>query len=385
MRIKKQISITLALFFVCVSTGAQTPAPPQTGKFPLALSVVFHPDLPPQYQPLPDISGFKYSRFARNKSWQQPAGSLEVSAVYVTSTVEGEAVTVRIAVLYGKFHDSGSLLATYQAHENEKIVVSALTRFGIVPFEITLVRTASNVPAAPKLENKTKSLDIVSVQPEGLSLPSYQLSLRNVSPKNISAIMIDVFEDRSVAGGAFLQGEEGQPLIAAGNLYTAVNLLLTKPEITVSGPAPPSGSGTVLIVLSTAVFADGTYEGAVGPALMFQSFVLGRKTVFKKLLPLLDRQIADPENDRPEAIQQFKEKLTALRYEIDDNDVKELLGRFPNGPASKQRAEGTIHFLQRELLADLNSLIATPAAQRPSFKSWLESTRQKYAAWLARL
>ena len=383
MRTKKQINITLSLLLLCISIEAQTP-PPQTGKFPLVLAVVFNPELPPQYQPLPDGSGFMYSRFARIKSWQQAAGSLVVSAVYVTSTVEGEEVTVRVAVLYGKLRDAGTLLGTYQARENEKIVVSPLTRFGIEPFEITLVRPAPTAPSAPKLENKTKALDIVSVQPEGLSLPSYQLSLRNVSPRNINAIMIDIVEDASHAGGAFLQGEEGQPLIAVGNLYTAVNLLVTKPEITAAGYAP-SASGTVSIVVTTAIFDDGTYEGAAGPALMFQTFVLGRKTVFKKLVPLLDRQLAELDNDRPEAILQFKERLLALRCEIDDNDVKELLGPFPNGPASKRSAEGTIHFLQRQLLADLNSYAATSAAHRPGFKSWLVSTRQKYAAWLARL
>jgi hypothetical protein len=384
MRTKKQISITLALMLLCISTEAQTPAPLQPGKFPLVLAVVYNPGLPPAYQLLPDGSGVMYSRFARIKNWQQAPGSLSVDAVYVTSTMEGEAVTVRVAVLYGKFHDAGTLLSTYQAHENERIVVSALTRFGIEPFEITLIRSTPIVPSAPKLENKTKALDVVSVQPEGLSLPSYQLTLRNISTKNISALMISIFEDSSSGGGAFLQGEEGQPLISAGNLYTAVNLLVTTPEITAGGYTP-SASRTVSIVVATAIFEDGTYEGAVAPARMFQTMVLGRRTVFKKLLPFLDQQIAEVDSDQPEAILQFKEKLSALRYEIDDNDVKELLGRFPNGAASQRSAEGSIHFLQRQLLADLNSYGATPPAQRPGFKSWLVSTRQKYAAWLARI
>ena len=384
MRTKKQINITLALMLLCISTAAQTPAPLQTGKFPLVLAVVYNPGLPPAYQLLPDGSGVMYSRFARIKNWQQTPGSLGVDSVYVTSTMEGEAVTVRVAVLYGKFHDAGTPLGTYQAHENEKIVVSALTRFGIEPFEITLVRSTPIVPSAPKLENKTKALDIVSVQPEGLSLPSYQLTLRNISTKNISALMINVFEDSSFEGGAFLQGEQGRPLIAPGNLYTAVNLLVTEPEITAGGYVP-SASGTVSIVVETTIFEDGTYEGAVGPARMFQTMILGRRTVFKKLLPLLDRQIAEVDSDQPEAILQFKEKLSALRYEVEDNDAKELLGPFQNGPASKHSAEGTIHFLQRQLLADLNSYAATPAGQRPGFKSWLVSTRQKYAAWLARI
>jgi hypothetical protein len=383
MRTKKQINITLALLLLCVSTEAQTPATAQTGKSPLVLAVVFNPDSPPQYQPLPDGSGFMYSRFARIKNSQQTAMSRTVSAVYVTSTMEGEEVTVRVAVLYGKSMDAGTLLGTYHARENEKLVVSALTRFGIEPFEITLVRTAPIVPSAPKLENNTKALDIVSVQPEGLSLPSYQLTLRNVSAKNVSAIMINVVEDKSHVGGAFLQGEEGQPLIAAGNLYTAVNLLVTKSEITAGGYVP-SASGPISIVVTTAIFDDGTYEGAVGPALMFQTFVLGRRTVFKKLVTFLERQIAELE-DQPDVIAQFKERLLALRYEIDDNDAKELLGPFPNARASKRSAEGTIHFLQRQLVADLNSYAATPAAQRPGFKSWLVSTRQKYAAWLSRI
>ncbi len=184
MRTRKQINGALVLLLLCICTDAQTAAPLETGKSPLVLAVVYNPGFPPEYQLLPDGSGVWYSRFARIKNWQQAPGSLVVDAVYVTSTMEGEAVTVRVAVLYGKSHDAGTLVGTYAARENEKLVVSALTRFGIEPFEITLVRTAPVVPSPPKLENKTKALDIISVQPEGLSLPSYKLTLRNVSTKN---------------------------------------------------------------------------------------------------------------------------------------------------------------------------------------------------------
>jgi hypothetical protein len=118
---------------------------------------------------------------------------------------------------------------------------------------------------------------------------------------------------------------------------------------------------------------------------MFQTMVLGRKTVFRKLVPFLDRQIADGDNDRTEAIAEFKEKLLALRYEIDDKDVKGLLGSFPNGAVSKRNAEGTIRFMQRLLLADLDNYAQSPVAHRASFKSWLAATRQTYSAWLARL
>jgi hypothetical protein len=62
--------LSLILILVCTASPiiGQSPTPQQVGKSPLALLVAPNPDMAPNYHPLPDASGFMYSRFARIKA-----------------------------------------------------------------------------------------------------------------------------------------------------------------------------------------------------------------------------------------------------------------------------------------------------------------------------
>jgi hypothetical protein len=374
---------TLALLLTSIisSVFAQSPTTQQTGRSPLVLVVVQNPELPPNNQPLPDVSGFMYYRFARIKGWQEPPGSRKVTSVYVTSVMEGESVTVRVAALYGS-GDSGSVLGAFPIRENETLTVNELKRVGIEPFTITLKRIAPFVPPSPQLKNETKGVDIVGVQAAGMSLPSYQLTLRNVSPKNITSLAISILVEKQNVGGAFLEGEEGKPLIESGGLYIADNLLITKSEIQ-SGSFSPTPS-SVLIVVAGLTYQDGQYEGSEGSFRLHLGKVLGQKTFIRGLLRLIDSELAATNSDQPDPLLRFKEKLLQLQFDIDDKDATFKALIKPNSDP-KFLAEGTIRFLRRRLVGDIDALLAFPSPQRPSLNQWLSSARTRYADWLARL
>jgi hypothetical protein len=268
--------------------------------------------------------------------------------------------------------------------EGESLVVKELAKVGIEPFKISLVRVTPSVPPAPTLKNSIKAVDIVSVQSEGLALPSYQLTIRNVSGKNIGAIAIGVEIEGKNVGGSFLEGDEGRPLVLPGDLYTAVNLMVFKAEKTVGGYSPANPTAVQLVINGVA-FSDGTYDGSIGTAQLFQAKQLGRKTFIRAFLSLLDKQIKDENNDKPEALLQFKERVAALQAEFDGNDVKDAIARAPYNPKPTFGAEGTIRFLRRQVLGDLETYEGALRANRGGFKAWLEATRQKYADWFARL
>jgi hypothetical protein len=296
--------------------------------------------------------------------------------------MEGEAVTVRVAVLYGS--DAGTVLGAYPIRENETLVIEELRKFGIEPFKITLTRIAPIVPAAPELRNNTKAVDIVGVQPGGMSLPSYQLTLRNVSAKNISALMISVTMDGSNDGGAFLEGDDGKPLIQPGALYVADRLLVTKPENR-AGNFSPATPMSVVIVVSSLTFEDGQYEGNPGSAQLYQAKVLGRKTFIRAFLKFADQQLKDADNERTEAFLAFKENLLKLEFDFDENDVKTAIALIPHKSDPKFLADGTIRFLRRQVVGDIDELLALPSDKRPNLKQWLPLVRNRYAEWLARL
>jgi len=372
----------LLLLSIVSSAFAQITNRPQTGRSPLALKVVQNPELSPTYQPLPDGSGFMYFRFARIKGWQEPPGSLKVSSIFVTSVVEGEAVTVRVAVLYGS-GDSGSILGAYPIRENETLTIQELRRFGIEPITITLTRVAALIPVSPRLRNDTKGVDIVGVQVSGMTLPSYQLTVRNVSPKNIVFLVITLFLDGSSVGGTILEGEDGRPLIEPGEVFVADNLLVNKPEI-------QSGSlslapGSLEIVVASLIYEGGQEEGLGRSSSLYQSKVLGRKTFIRAFLRLIDRELAHEGNDRPEAILRFKENLLKLEPEFFDKDVKVAREMVPKMADPKASAEGTVRFLRRQVVGDIDALLAMPSPDRPTLSRWLSTVQNRYVDWLARI
>jgi hypothetical protein len=379
------LSLTLLLSSVISSAFAQITNQPQTGRSPLVLKVVQNPELPPNYQPLPDASGFMYFRFVRIKGWQQPPGALKVSSIYVTSVVEGEIITVRVAVLYGS-GDSGSVLGSYQIRENETLTIKELTRVGIQPITITLTRVAAPIPVSPRLRNDTKGVDIVGVQASGMTLPSYQLTVRNVSAKNIAFLVITIFIDGASVGGTILEGDDGKPLVEPGGVLIADNLLVQKPEIQTGTLSPAPGS--LEIVVASLIYEDGQEEGHGRSSGFYQSRVLGRKTFirgFLRFIDRIDRERAKADNNQPEALLSFKQNLLQLQFDFNEKDVKVAKERAPQLSDPKASAEGTIRFLRRQVVGDIDALLAGSLAQRPELTQWLSSVRNRYAEWLARL
>jgi hypothetical protein len=77
--------------------------------------------------------------------------------------------------------------------------------------------------------------------------------------------------------------------------------------------------------------------------------------------------------------------LLKLEFEFDENDVRTAIGLLPHKSDPKFAADGTIRFLRRQVIGEIDELLALPAEKRPSLKQWLPLVRNRYAEWLARL
>jgi hypothetical protein len=204
-----------------------------------------------------------------------------------------------------------------------------------------------------------------------------------VSPKNVVFLVITLFLDGSSVGGTILEGEDGRPLIQPGEVFVADNLLVNKPEI-------QSGSlslapGSLEIVVASLIYEGGQEEGHGRSSSLYQSKVLGRKTFIRAFLRLIDRELAHEGNDRPEAILRFKENLLKLEPEFFDKDVKVAREMVPNMADPKASAEGTIRFLRRQVVGDIDALLAMPSPDRPTLSRWLSTVQNRYVDWLARI
>ena len=352
----------------------------------LLLEISYSPTVPPDYSVVLGTekkpAWVWVSRFVRIPGREM---SPPVEAIKLESQYNGETAGVRVTLLRGTSasFDREDLVGTYHVGIGEQMTIKDLRKFGVQPFSITLLNAIPPLPPSPALENMTKSVEIVSVQAENLPRPAYKVTFRNLSDKNLRALGIEVWRDRRKASSHLWQGVEGRSIIEPGGTGERyIPALTTEPAAT--GFAPGTATSNTIIV-RTAVFADMSFEGESEAACAFESFEMGRRIWLQQVLALLDREVSAPIEDHLEAARQFKEKFSVLSYEFNENERNQASAMSPGCPKPFQIARGISGVLRLQMLRDLDEIITKRPSPPINFKSWLETRRSDYQAWLARL
>lgn len=354
----------------------------------LALEVHFYPKEPPAYQPIPTTSpkGAWFARFGHIPDWVQPANTLPVTAVNVRSEMAEGGVRVWVSVFLGKLHIQEKNIASYILQVGEKATVKELSQVGVEPFEIALVRLTPSMAAPPQFISKAKSIEVVTMQANFSTFPSYDVVVRNVSAKSLMALQVKVLQEGRVRIRNMPQGEEGEPLALPAGAYEFKARIATR-----STPAPEGYRPVVLpdqvIEISTAVFDDGSFEGESEGAIAFLGFQRGGKIQLARVLDIvrtwLDR------TDTP--VESLRSELEGLNIEPDSSAVQELqttLSKASN--IDPERVKTVIQIgmkgLRDTVLAEISQFQLRNRRQGPgAFRDWLAVSRNRYQAWLERL
>lgn len=395
MRLSQLLTIALSLVMLLGVTSraqkkAQTPQAP-TG---FVLEIVYHKGEAPAYLPIPreKVGGGWFGRFGRIPGWQLPEGQLPIRAVNLLPRLNGDVVTVTVSVFRGvKFHDEETSVGTYDLREDESISVKELEQFGVEPFRLRVVRTTPDVSTQPIVKSRAKSLEVVGVEPVNSTLPSYKLTLHNLSDKNISALEITIVDSGRLVETTAPQGKDGLPLIKAGGFYESHEPLLTRAQQTAGGyaPAVPDSQQTVI---SCVIFEDGSYEGDAKPAAELRAMILGRKLALTRLLDVfarLDSTLSGAQ-ELSAQVNWLKGQVLAVSEVPDRTTLADLEREFPDVDLKKQDGprdslEAHIHFVKRDLLDDLDGIAKTPSFDLSSFRAWLNKVEERYRGWLSRL
>lgn len=395
MHLPKLLTIILSLLALTgVTSTAQEKAQVRRTPTGLALEISFRKDAAPAYNEIirEKMIGGWFGRFDRIPNWQLPDGQLPVRAVNILSRLEGDAVTVTVSVLRGvKFHDEETSVGTYNLRENESFSVEKLEQFGVEPFRLKVVRIIPAVSSQPIVSSRAKSLEVVGIEPVNATLPTYKLTLHNLSDKNITAFEINIVDGSKVVVSSWPYGPDGLPLIKAGDFYETREPLLTRAQRTAAGyrPSVPDSQQTVI---SCVVFEDGSYEGDAEPAAEFRAIALGRKLALARLLEVfatLNRTVP-PAQELSAKVNWFRGRVLAISEVADRNTLAGLEKEFPNVDLKtqgelKESLEAHIHFVKKDLLDDLDGSAKTPSFDLSRFREWLNKTEERYRSWLSRL
>lgn len=386
---RKLSVILLILCFGNLFASAQSvkdkPAP--TG---LTLEMTFLKDRPPAYmmisESLATARSYAFGAYNLVPGFQTSAERPPVQAVEFKTYLENGAVKVKVKVHTGqKTFEKEENVAVYSMRENERALVKELANFGVEPFEIAVVRVTPSVSALPAIENKTTSLQVTAIEPNFSTLPTYNLSLLNTSSKTVIAFTNETIENGRRRRSGMPQKKYGENLIEPGATYTMREIQIPlENKKAVEGEIPkPTSQQT--FVISSVIFADGSYEGDASRAAQFYAYTLGRKMQVKQIIALLE---SFENNSSALNLNKFVEQSAKLETKIGESEFNKFLKQFPSltenekaflrdgieGLSEDVKTEFTIGTQKR--LKELEPNVA---------RVYLKALKEKYQNWLALL
>jgi hypothetical protein len=374
----------LAPLVLCLSAAAaaQQAAPPAPSN--LILQVTYFEGAQTAFQLVPRGPEMVGAWFGHFKVIPRPAGAKQtapVQAVNVVSRVEGEGVLIKVSVFTGeRMFDREEPAGTYTAAVGEEVVTDGLEQFGVAPFRITVRRMTPNPAAPPVIVNKTQSVEAAITAFDSSKGVSARLSLRNLSAKRVAAVEYSETREGRVIWTRFAAEKEGQMLIEPGGVYSYGISQVRRGQISPDGFYVPHAPET--IVVTTAVFEDGAFEGEPWAAARVAAINEGERAQLARALPLLRKASAGPG-----AAARLKQQVAALPYDADERAVAAILKRYPGAEPQRELVKSSVevamHNIRKELLDELTALGAEPDAAK--LADWLKARREQLAAWLDRL
>lgn len=371
-----------ALLFITIN--AQPPSSAPLVATQLALEIVFLKGQPPSLYPVASQqakqSGGYATRFGKVAGWQPPEGALPIRAVQVVSRMEGTIVKVQVSVLSGRESiEREEPVTTIELGENKPAVIAELSRFGVEPIEIKLVRVIPRRTILPQIVNKTESILMIGITAGTSTLPSYQLALQNVSAKDVVALEVNIVLSGKKETIMMPRGEEGRALIPAGGQY----------KLVVSGayqvrPAyadhPPDFSRDHDCVIVSAIFRDGSYEGDAFSAARFRATIRGQQVQLRSVVALLQEALRSTE-EVGIIVPRLKTGLSSLKIEVDESAVTTLLGEFPDLSANAKAAlipvmRAALSAVKRTASEELDRFEkAQSTPDKTALRDWLLATK----------
>lgn len=348
----------------------------------LVLEITYFSGRAPAYQTISESAADSkwawYSLFKRTPNFQVPADAFPVRAVKFVPFFVKDTVKINVSVLVGKkMHEDEKIVGVYSARETERIVIKKLKNFGVEPFEIAVVRVAPSASVLPSVVNKTNSLQVISIEPNFSTLPTYKLRLLNTSDKSVSAFAFETLVGNQKKLSGMPQGAQGAALIEAGETFekTIPNSLQ---NVKTPDGAVPNVQPNQTIVITMIIFADGSFEGEPFDAARFRGFLLGRKIALKQIINVLQ-----PDAKR----ENVAHKMSNLQTVADETDFAALLKDFAALPEKeKSRMRVSVEVAANGVKTDfLRGLEEAQNLKPEEFRVWLGEIRESYQKWLAKL
>ena len=310
------------------------------------------------------------------------SGQPITSKVFVAARQLGTQWEVKVSIGKGEFYDAGdTMVGEFLLNLNELASVKEVSRFGLSPIEVGVLRIIRQQAGYPGFRNSTQSVSLESIEANNLPDP-YKLQLRNNSQSDLIAIQYNTFREGRFLELKWLSHGLSDPLIKAGESYT----LAVSSEDKSCGDADgyhPNQSDRLDLV--SAVFADGSFEGQSGLPALIKGAAFGNRLRLESVVQALRNAGDDP----TEIESQLKYLQDSINEETEPYMIETLRSILPPLPPDATPVlEGFIrsgmHDVKVNLIRDVNRFEELKRAGNLRLtETWTALTKAKYERWLA--
>lgn len=343
----------------------------------------------PTFQSVPSV--IWHGRFRQLGDWKPEAGSLPVQAVHLASSIEGSAVRVVASAYLGrKMIEKQERIGSYLLQENERLTLYDMMAFGLEPYELMAVRVEKKSAYVPAVTSYAPSVEFKEAQALDATFPVFQVKLRNTSRKDISALSIEVRVNGRPRISAMAHNRDAVPLIEAGGTYEYKRQFVSSATEAGGGYLPETLPNQSLVIVS-AVFDDGTFEGDAGFAARYRALKLGVRTQLARLVDRYRQALQSTESDTQAALDNLLLEVNALDTIVDLKEFDRLLAGFSEGgfdrPQLKEGVQVMMHETKKEAIKAIEEFKQKQdsAGDREALRAWLVTNLDKYQKWHERL
>lgn len=307
------------------------------------------------------------------------AGQPITSKVFVWAIQQNEQWHIRVSIGTGEFFDAGDYqVGDFKLSSNQRATVPAVTKFGLSPLRVGVMKIVRQPVGKPRFVNLTESISLESMEANNLPDP-FKLTLKNNSARDLIAIQYNTFGAKGFLDLKWFSSGLLKPLVKASENY---KLEVNSEDKSCGDEEGYSPKQLHKIDLVSAVFADGTYEGEPGLAALVKGTALGNRRNLERVIQSIGYL-----TDAAELAQQLDYLQQNMNEEADPYLVDTLRAMFPTITADGTDAltnyiRSGMHEVKTSLLTDAQHLQALSKYNNPKLsKRGVETTKAKYERW----
>jgi hypothetical protein len=322
------------------------------------------------------------ARFPRVAGAETSRDGLPLKAMQFEEALDGQAVVVTIALLYGSPHQTRVPVTSVRVTGAQPVRVDALEAVGVQPIALSIVELPPAQLHIPSATSPSSQLEIGVDTVVAGAVPSYHAAIANHSDRSVMMLAFKAYRGNTIAISGRPRGPGHTALIPAGETY----------RLKLPASANGRGEGTSAwlpldrLVITSVLWSDGLVEGDPVPAADEHALDAGAAQQLTGILALLRAAARDPS---AHPLPQLRSDIASLGIRVTAEDAARVLAAIP-GPVRLPAAqvgstmEAGMRNARSAALNDLDEYIKS--APSPSgYAEWLARVTAKFDAWRRRI